>query len=44
MNTLTANYEQSRSNREFTATNSNEIIWKTKNILLHFYCIFKIYI
>ena len=29
---------------EFTATNSDTIIWKTKNVLLHCYCIFGIYI
>ena len=29
---------------EFTATNSNANIWKTKNMLLHFYCVFEIYI
>ena len=27
---------------EFTATNSNAIIWKSKNILLQFCCIFEI--
>ena len=29
---------------EFTATDSNAIIWKTKTILPHFYCIFGIWI
>ena len=34
---LTANYEYSCSNREnFTASNSNAIIWKTKNIFSFF--------
>ena len=45
VNTLAANYEYSRSNREtFTIINSNQIIWKTTIFLWYFLSIFPIYI
>ena len=44
VNRLTAEYEYSGNNGEFTAANSNAITYKTKNSLLQFYWIFGIYI
>ena len=45
INTLTATYEYSRSNREnLTLRIQMAIIWKIKSVLLQFYCIFGIYI